>query len=348
MSTAPPRPPGVDATVADEFFDALTRADEQWALDLAADLVRAGTPVTEVLLALVGPAQQRVGLLWQGGEWSVAREHAATCINERVVAVVGGLARGTGERGHVVLGCLDGEWHALPARIVGEVLRQHGWRVTFLGASVPTPHLISYLHEQGPDVVAVSCALPVHLPGAHRTIAAAQRTGTPVLAGGPGFGAGGRWARRLGVDAYAATATEAVELLAGGRWAPAPAATVPETGGAEYAGLRERRAGLVREAVARLGGASPLAGGRGGLDADPDTDTGQLVDYLAAAVYLQDRDLLGDHVRWLATVLAARGVPVDGVRTVLEALTDGLHDFPSALDCLAHARAVLVAPGAPR
>jgi methanogenic corrinoid protein MtbC1 len=348
LSTAPPRPPGVDATVADEFFDALTRADEQGALDLAADLVRAGTPVTEVLLALVGPAQQRVGLLWQTGEWSVAREHAATCINERVVAAVGGRARGTGERGHVVLGCPDGEWHALPARIVGEVLRQHGWRVTFLGASVPTAHLISYLHEQGPDVVAVSCALPVHLPGAHRTIAAAQRTGTPVLAGGPGFGADGRWARRLGVDAYAATATEAVELLGGGGWAPAPAAAVSETGGAEYAGLRERRAALVREAVARLDGASPLAGGRDGLAGDPDTDTGQLVDYLAAAVYLQDRDLLVDHVRWLAVVLAARGVPVDGVRTVLEALTDGLHDFPSALDCLAHARTALVAPGAPR
>src|SRR3712207_7094162 len=41
------------------------------------------------------------------------------------------------ERGHVVVACLDGEWHALAARIVAEVLRVHGWRVTFLGASVP-------------------------------------------------------------------------------------------------------------------------------------------------------------------------------------------------------------------
>ncbi|WP_214406667.1 cobalamin B12-binding domain-containing protein [Pseudonocardia lacus] len=347
MTTAPPRPPGVGTGVADEFFDALTRADEQHALDVAGGLVAAGTPVADVLLDLVGPAQQRVGLLWQRGEWSVAQEHAATCINERVVAAVGGLARGSGERGHIVLGCLDGEWHSLPARIVGEVLRQHGWRVTFLGASVPTAHLVSYLHEQGPDVVAVSCALPVHLPGAHRTIAAAQRTGTPVLAGGPGFGADGRWARLLGVDAYAATATEAVGLLDSGRWADVPGgaghAAVPESGGAEYCGLRARRSALVRDAVDALGGASPLAGGGGTLDGDAYDDTGQLVDFLAAAVYLQDRDLFLDHVRWLGLVLAARGVPTTGVRTTLDSLDAGLHDFPFAQGCIADARTVLAA-----
>jgi methanogenic corrinoid protein MtbC1 len=199
--------------------------------------------VTDVLLGLVGPAQERVGLLWQTGEWSVAQEHAATRINERVVAAVGASGRGGGRRGHVVLGCLDGEWHALPGRIVAEVLRQHGWRVTFLGASVPPAHLISYLHEEGPDLLAVSCALPVHLRGAHMTIMAAQRTGTPVLAGGPGFGPDGRWARRLGVDAFAATALDAVALLEGGRRSDTPEqdGDAPEVGGAEYAGLRARR-----------------------------------------------------------------------------------------------------------
>ncbi|MCO1654049.1 cobalamin B12-binding domain-containing protein [Pseudonocardia humida] len=342
MTTAPPRPPVIGASVADEFFDALTRADEQHALDLAGGLVADGTPVTDVLLDLVGPAQERVGLLWQTGEWSVAQEHAATCINERVVAAVGGLVV-AGDRGHVVLGCLDGEWHALPARIVGEVLRQHGWRVTFLGASVPTAHLISYLHEQGPDVAAVSCALAMHLPGAHRTIAAAQRTGTPVLAGGPGFGADGRWARLLGVDAYAATATGAVDLLATARWVDPPGAgraAVPETGGAEYAALRERRTALVRDTVARLGGASPPAGG-GALDGDAVDDTGQLVDFLAAAVYLGERDLFADHVRWLCSVLSARKASTAVVRSALDRLDEGLHDFPFAQGCIAGARELL-------
>jgi methanogenic corrinoid protein MtbC1 len=329
VTTAPPRA----ADVVDEFFDALARADEQHAVDVATDLVDAGTPATDVLLRLVAPAQERVGLLWQSGEWSVAREHAATCINERVVAAVGARIRTGGERGHVVLGCLDGEWHALPARIVGEVLRAAGWRVTFLGASVPPAHLISYLHEQGPDVVAVSCALPMHLPGAHRTIAAAQRTGTPVLAGGPGFGAGGRWARKLGVDAYAATAAEAVALLDDAAWSPSPS-TVPESGGAEYAGLRERRTALVQDVVARMG-AAPLG------DGDAYDDATQLVDSLAAAVYLADPELFADHVRWFAAVATARRGSPAGLPAALDALAAGLHDFPLAQHCLARGRNAL-------
>ncbi|TQM46164.1 cobalamin B12-binding domain-containing protein [Pseudonocardia cypriaca] len=347
MTTAPPVRPA-DAAVAEAFFDALVRADEQAAVDLALGLVDAGTPAQDVLLHLVGPAQVRVGQLWADGDWSVAQEHAATCINERVVAAVGVRSRAPGQRGHVVLGCLDGEWHSLPARIAGEVLRLAGWRVTFLGASVPPAHLISYLHEHGPDLVAVSCALPIHLPQAHRTIAAAQRTGTPVLAGGPGFGPDGRWAVRLGVDAWVPTAADAVVLLESPSWSDRAVPGRTADGGSEYAGLRDRRAELVRAALDRLGGASPLAdpdgsGGGNGLDGQAHDDVGQLVDYLAAAVYLCDADLFTEHVRWLGAVLSARGLPRTGVAVVLDVLAAELHDFPVAQRCLREGCDVLAA-----
>lgn len=353
MTAPPATPPAVagrpdDPAVVEQFFDALSRADEQGAVDIAVGLVDGGAPAQDVLLALVGPAQERVGNLWQTGSWSVAQEHAATCINERVVAAVGARTRGAGDRGHVVLGCLDGEWHALPARIAGEVLRLAGWRVTFLGASVPPAHLISYLHEHGPGLVAVSCALTIHLPEAHRTIAAAQRTGTPVLAGGPGFGSDGRWAERLGVDAWASSAADGIALLDGPGWTGRAGGGRPADGGTEYAALRARRAGFVRVALERLGGVSPLAGGtastaRNTLDGQAHDDAGRLVDYLAAAVYLDDCALFTDHVRWLGEVLTARGVPVAGVDTVLEVLARELHDFAAAQDCLGQGRAALAA-----
>ena len=200
-SRLPSAPAPVEAVraVVDDYLDALGRGDETHAVDLALGFVDAGGSVEDVLLGLVAPVQVRVGERWESGEWSVAQEHAATCIAERVVASLGTRARGQGTRGHVVLSCLDGEWHALPARIVGDVLRLRGWQVTFLGASVPPVHLVSFLQQHGPDVVALSAGLPTHLPAARHTVAAAQRTGTPVLAGGPGFGADGRFARRLGV-----------------------------------------------------------------------------------------------------------------------------------------------------
>jgi methanogenic corrinoid protein MtbC1 len=161
---------------ADEYLDALGRGDELRAVELVTGLLDAGSSPQELLLELVTPAQMCVGELWESGRWSVAQEHAATCIAERVVAAVGARTRRTGSRGHVVLSCLDGEWHALTARIVGEVLKLHDWRVTFLGASVPPVHLVSFLHQHGPDVVALSATLPIRLPAARQTVVAAQRT----------------------------------------------------------------------------------------------------------------------------------------------------------------------------
>ncbi|GAY07433.1 B12-binding domain-containing protein [Pseudonocardia sp. N23] len=338
--TAPPTLPTRLESVAPEFFDALGRADEWRACELAVGLLGDGVHPADVLVGLVGAAARRIGALWEAGEWSVAQEHAATCVNERVVAAVGARIPAGGARGSVVVGCLDGEWHALPARIVSEVLRANGWAVTFLGASVPAEHLASYLHQYGPDVVALSCALPIHLPAAHRTIVAAQRTGTPVLAGGPGFGADGRWARRLGVDAWAPGPVEAVAVLDQQPWrgAAPPVATITAAS-AEYAGLTERRGALVGAAVDALEGFSPFAGPPGNpLGSDPVQDAGQVVDFLGAAVYLSDDGLFADYLHWLGSALGARDISTGGLHAVLGELAAGLHDFPFALSCLRQGR----------
>ena len=348
MTSAPPSAPtpapSVEA-VTDDYLDALGCGDEARAVALATGLVDAGCPAQEVLLRLVSPAQVRVGQLWQSGGWSVAQEHAATCVAERVVAALSAApTRFAGGRGHVVLTCLDGEWHALPARIVGEVLRLHDWRVTFLGASVPPVHLVSFLHQQGPDVVALSAALPTRLPAARHTVVAAQRTGTPVLAGGPGFGADGRFARRLGVDAWAPTAADGVALLDRMPW-PEPTAPGPGDAGAEaeYLGVRERRGRLVTAAMERLRGRSEPSARL--ADSALDDDLGQVVEFLAAAIYFVDRGLFADHVGWLAEVAAARGEPGTALPDVLDAFRAELHDFPFAAACLDAGHEVLRRPG---
>jgi methanogenic corrinoid protein MtbC1 len=327
----------VDGTAGAEFFAALADLDGSRAVGIALGLLEAGVPASVVLLDLVAPALRRAGLRWQDGTWSTAREHAATCLVEEVVGAVGERSPGDGSRGRVVLGCPAGEWHALPAMIAAEVLRQHGWRVGFLGPSAPAAGFVARLHDEDPDVVAVSCTAAVHLPEAHRVITAVRRAGGRVLAGGAGFGADGRWGRRLGADAVAATAADAVAVLAAGRWEGGTRA-VTDTGGVEHACLRQRRTALVGRVEAVLPADAARAADPLG---SPAATAAHLVDVLGAAVYVRDPEVFAEGVRWLDALLEGRTGSRDGVRDVLGALAADLHDFPAAQHCLARGRARL-------
>jgi methanogenic corrinoid protein MtbC1 len=325
----------------DTYLALLAEADEDGAIGLAVDLLDRGVPAERLLLDVVAPAQVEVGVRWQRNEWNVAQEHAATHISERVVAAVSAQVRPRATAGRVVVACVDGEWHALPARLLAEVLRLNGWKVSFLGASVPAPHLVSYLRQHGPDAVAVSCALPTRLPVARRLIAAAKAVDVPVLAGGRGFGPGARWAGRLGADRWAATAPEAVRALAD--WPP-PATTPapPVSTDDEDALITRRRQELVDGALDALAEHFPPLRDYTAPQRDATLDDlGHIVDFLAASVLVDDPTLFTDFIHWLALVLRSRHVPPTSVDVALAALAATLYDFPRARTTLATARAVL-------
>ncbi|MFD6609242.1 B12-binding domain-containing protein [Micromonospora chalcea] len=281
------------------YLDHLDRADRAGAIALAQELLADGVPVADVLVDLVAVAQQEIGRRWLTGSWSVAQEHAATHVSELVVGAVGATV-GPPRRGHVVMACVEGEWHALAARIVTEVVRAAGWRVTFLGASVPARHLVSYLHQTGPDAVLLSCVQPNRLVRAARMVEASRAAGVPVLAGGPGFGPEGRWATTIGAAAWGASARDAVALLDRPLPAGAHTGAPPPPPDDSYVAVLHRRRELVRLALAAVDPPEETA-------EDVATGIAHLVDALVAAVRVDDDRLLRDFAEWQAEALTSRG-----------------------------------------
>jgi methanogenic corrinoid protein MtbC1 len=324
------------------FVDALADADRRTALAVAAELVDAGVDPARVLLDVVCPAQREVGERWAGNEWSVAREHAATAISEAVVAAVATRVDVTPTRGHVVVACVEEEWHALPARVVAETLALAGWRTTYLGASTPPTHLAQYLQDLGPDAVALSCSIATRLPRARQMIEAARDAGSAVVVGGAGFGADDRIARRLGADGWAPTALAAVEVLEGLRPGDEPAAPPEHPGLDEQADLQVRRAALVDAAHGALERRfPPLAGYTPEQLARTREDLGHILDFLGAALYVEEPRIFLDFTRWLQSVLVSRGVPERALGLGYAAVADVVGDLPRARALLAEARAEL-------
>ncbi|GAA1315218.1 cobalamin B12-binding domain-containing protein [Saccharothrix xinjiangensis] len=320
-----------------ELMTALAEADEHAALDQVLGLLDAGVPAEGVLLEVVAAAQAEIGRLWQADRWGVAQEHAATAVVEHVIAALGARVTTATTRGHVVVACLEGERHAVPPRIVAEVLRGRGWQVTFLGAGVPIAHLVPYLREKVPDAVALSCTLARDLPRADQAVAACRDTGTPVLVGGRGFGEDGRWARALGVDTWAPDAAAAADLLDRPGWRRAARPAPPRPVAPAYTALLTRRAELVDAAVAALDERFPPARDDERQPDEVREEVGELVDFLGASVYVDDPELFGGFVSWTAAAPAARRLPPAGTRVVIEVLARALRADPPGvlrhLDC---------------
>ncbi|MFI0805751.1 B12-binding domain-containing protein [Streptomyces echinatus] len=345
---------GTEALV-DELWWAVTDSDEFTAVDVVRRARADGTDEETLLLDVIAAVQDRVGTEWAADRLTVAQEHAATAINERVITAlvhdrppVGAPDRAP--RGRVTVSCVDGEWHALPARLVAEVLRLRGWRVDFLGARTPTPHLVSHLHSTSSEAVLLSGSLPTHLPTAHAAITACQAVGVPVVAGGRAFGPDGRYARALGADHWAPDARAAAAVLEEELSAPHRAVTrqvmddLPHLTDQEYTFVAQSRGRLVRQTLTGLENRFPAL--RAYSDAQRERtaeDVAHIVDFLATALYVDDPALFTTFLCWTADVLEARRVPARSVSAALAVLGENLHDFPRALGLLADGTAALAA-----
>ncbi|MDG9706026.1 B12-binding domain-containing protein [Streptomyces sp. DH37] len=343
----------------EELWEAVREGDEHAASETVFAALDAGADPEEVLLDVIAPVQRKVGTEWAADRITVAQEHAATAINDRIIAALahrvrGGRSGAGAWAGRVTVACVDGEWHALPARLLAEVLSLRGWQVDFLGAQVPTPHLVAHLHRTGPCAVALSSSIPTRLPTAHATITACQAAGVPVLAGGAAFGPDGRYARLLGADAWAPDASAAADRLSEGMPLPGPpsahhpAEDLPHLADQEYTMVTRTAPQLVRETLTGLEERFPAMRDYTERQRLHTTeDIAHIVDFLATALYVDDEELFTGFMTWTAEILAARRVPARSLHPALDLLAGQLKDFPRAARLLDRARQALDAGPAP-
>ena len=333
----------VAASLAERYWAALAAGDRHGAVRLALESLASGSTVEQTLAELVCPAQVEVGRRWAGNEWNVAQEHIATSISEEVVAALAATTTPDTSAGTALVCCVEGEWHALPARVLAETLRVNGWDVHYLGASLPAQYLAQYAHDVGPDVIGLSCSVSTSLPHARRMVEASRGAGVPVIAGGRGFGTDGRWARALGANGWAPTATDAVRLLAEPTWPryadPAPALAHPDDAAER---LRASAHDLAQQAMDRLGQRFPAMRDypAAALERTRE-DLEHIVDFLSAALYVDDVSLLVEFVEWLHDLLSARHVPAVALTSGLDAVAEVVPDVQRVHTFLGTARAAV-------
>ncbi len=174
-----------------------------------------GTDAVGVYVDVVAPAMRAIGEGWAAGAVDVAEEHRATVIMGQVLAVLESRFTRRGvRRGAFVVGAVAGERHALPVRMVADVVRLSGYEVHDLGADVPIESFTHAVTGVEPLLaVAVSSTVPGNEDVVQTTVSAMRRwVDVPVLVGGGAVPDAGT-AESLGGDGWAPDARGVVDLL---------------------------------------------------------------------------------------------------------------------------------------
>ena len=146
-----------------------------------------GVPV--FLDALVAPLLRRMGEEWEAGRLTVAQEHLATAIVQRVLeGIIHFLVPPHGAP-NLLLATLAGDQHKLGALLAATAAAAEGWRVTYLGPGLPAGEIATAAVAAGARVVGVSIVRLVEPERALtelRTVRTRLPASVPLLAGGAG------------------------------------------------------------------------------------------------------------------------------------------------------------------
>jgi excisionase family DNA binding protein len=172
---------------ADRFYDAIVAGEERLA-HARLERLAAGVPFIELCERVIAPALRRIGDDWAAGDVTIAVEHRASAICERLIAPLAARQRRGRPRGVAVTATPPGERHGLPALMAAGTLREDHWLVQYLATDLPASEVGRLADDVAARLIVLSA---VTEEGADRGATEAAQLaqacpGVLVLAGRPG------------------------------------------------------------------------------------------------------------------------------------------------------------------
>jgi trimethylamine corrinoid protein len=206
----------------DDLFQDMARAivegDRQAAEDLAKEALVRNLDLHEVVEKGYIPGIQKVGDLWERGEYFLPELiSSAECMKAAMAVLRPALERAKiadVSLGKVVIGTIEGDIHDIGKNLVASMMSANGFEVVDLGADVKLERFIQSALDMKADFICLSALLTTTMLGQRRFMEMLQERGLrgqfKVLVGGAPVNQ--KWADSIGADGYAENAPAAVKL----------------------------------------------------------------------------------------------------------------------------------------
>lgn len=178
--------------------------------------IKKGTDVKDVYLHVFQPSQLEVGRLWQSNQISVAQEHYCTASTQMIMSQLFPYIIRQEKNGlHLLAICVGGELHEIGMRMVADFFEMEGWDTYYIGANTPNQTIVDTLQTNDFDLIAISATMTYNVSLVIELIkkirSLEQEKNIKILVGGRPFNIASNLWRKVGADATAKNALEAIE-----------------------------------------------------------------------------------------------------------------------------------------
>lgn len=310
------------SALRDAWVAACLAYDEAQAEQVLAEAL-ATFPLEQVLDRVLRAGLHEVGERWYRGEATVEQEHFATQVAMRRLYALLAATPPPTRPGLVVLGTPSGELHSLPLLFLTLALRRRGVNAVFLGAELSGEHLSLALHDLQLALVVLGLEWLAPAPALAELAEQVARQGVPVVVVGRAFALYPDLVHFLPAYGLGELLHEAPDQVVA--WLerplrPAQAAVTPPAMWNELAVALRRYRSLLQEALRERLPQIPLSFW------DP------TLALFEAAVHFGRLEWLRREARWVAGMLAARGIsPEAAVPVFWHALAEEVDRLVGAL-----------------
>lgn len=204
--------------LAATYLGLLLNRERRAASQLILNAVDGGVSIRDVYLDVFQATQREIGYLWQKNQVSVAQEHYCTAATQLIMSQLYPRLFGAERVGHTLVAtCVGGELHEIGVRMVADFFEMEGWDTYYLGANTPTESILSALEMQSADVLALSIAMTFNVTKMADLIAEIRASDAAkdvaIMVGGRPFNIAPKLWQKVGADAYASDAQQAIAVV---------------------------------------------------------------------------------------------------------------------------------------
>ncbi len=207
----------IDRKLLEEAKDSVISIHKDRAVEIARRVISEGQDVVELMREGFVAGIQQVGDLFGRGELFLPELVQAADVMKLVTDIVNEAIPGevSQKRGVIVIGTVKGDVHDIGKSIVVALLKANGFTVHDLGRDVATEAFIEKATEINADIIGTSALLTTTMAQQKHLEEELKRAGLrdrfkTIIGGAP---VTARWAARIGADAYAEDAQEAVKKV---------------------------------------------------------------------------------------------------------------------------------------